>query len=163
MLIVKKIAKFIFLAFYGFKILYRSFISSILFSSYGKKTFVIGKIKTIRPENISVGSYSTLNEGVFLNAQGNIKIGDYVHISPFVIINSSQIDLKNFSKKLHKNESVLIENHVWICSGAIINPGVRIGKMSVVGAGAVVTKDIKPFTVVAGIPAKPIKKIKIKP
>lgn len=160
---VRKIAKYIFLGFYGFKILYRSFIYSILFSSYGKRTIVAGKIKTIRPENISIGSCSTLNEGVFLNAQGNIKIGNYVHISPYVIINSAQLNLNNFSQKLHKKESVVIEDHVWICSGVIINPGVRIGKMSVVGAGAVVSKDVKPLTVVVGIPAKPTKKVKIKP
>jgi len=160
---VKKLAKYFFLGFYGLKILYRSFIYSLLFASYGKKTIVAGKIKTIRPENISIGSYSTLNEGVFLNGQGGIKIGNHVHISPYVIINSTQLDLNNFSQKLHKKEPVVIEDHVWICSGAIINPGVRIGKMSVVGAGAVVTQNVEPFTVVTGIPATPTKKIKIKP
>ncbi|WP_165251625.1 DapH/DapD/GlmU-related protein [Adlercreutzia sp. ZJ304] len=55
-----------------------------------------------------------------------------------------------------------IEDDVWIGSGAIVLPGVRIGRGSVVAAGAVVTKDVPSMTVVGGIPAKPIKRIATK-
>jgi acetyltransferase-like isoleucine patch superfamily enzyme len=55
---------------------------------------------------------------------------------------------------------VIVEDDVWIGTRAVILPGVRIGYGSVIGAGSVVTKDVPPMTVVAGIPAKPIKKIK---
>ena len=53
----------------------------------------------------------------------------------------------------------MIENGVWLCSGAIINPGVTIGSDSVVGSGSVVTKNIESRVVVVGAPAKILKKI----
>jgi acetyltransferase-like isoleucine patch superfamily enzyme len=51
---------------------------------------------------------------------------------------------------------VIIEDYVWICSRAIILPGVRIGKGAVVASGSVVTKDVEPWDVVGGVPAKKI-------
>ena len=54
---------------------------------------------------------------------------------------------------------IRIENDAWIGAGVIILPNVNIGEFSVIGAGAVVTKDVPPYTVVAGVPAKTIKKI----
>lgn len=56
---------------------------------------------------------------------------------------------------------VKIKDDVWIGAGAIILSGVTIGECSVIGAGAVVTKDVEPYTVVAGVPARKIKDIKI--
>lgn len=56
---------------------------------------------------------------------------------------------------------IVIKHDVWIGAGAIILPNVTVGEYSIVGAGAVVTKDVPPYTVVAGVPAKPIKKVKI--
>jgi acetyltransferase-like isoleucine patch superfamily enzyme len=56
-------------------------------------------------------------------------------------------------------QGIVVEDDVWIGAGAIITDGVRIGKGAVVAAGAVVTKDVLPHTVVAGIPARIIKDI----
>ncbi|MEH7581800.1 DapH/DapD/GlmU-related protein, partial [Priestia megaterium] len=56
-----------------------------------------------------------------------------------------------------KREPVIIEDRVWIGARCIILPGVTIGKGATVGAGAVVTKDVPPYTVVAGNPAKVVK------
>jgi tetrahydrodipicolinate N-acetyltransferase len=53
----------------------------------------------------------------------------------------------------------VIEDDVWLGAGAIITDGVRVGKGAVIAAGAVVTKDVPPHTVVAGVPAKPVKTI----
>jgi maltose O-acetyltransferase len=57
-------------------------------------------------------------------------------------------------------EPVIIEDDVWIGARVIILPGVKIGKGSIVGAGAVVTKDVEPYSIVAGVPAKLIRKRK---
>ena len=54
---------------------------------------------------------------------------------------------------------IVIENDAWIGAGAIILPGITIGEAAIVGAGAVVTKNVPPFTVVGGVPARPIKYI----
>ena len=56
----------------------------------------------------------------------------------------------------------MIKRGAWIGAGAIILPNVTIGERAVVGAGAVVTKDVPPYTVVAGVPAKEIKKLYLK-
>ncbi|OQB78934.1 MAG: Galactoside O-acetyltransferase [Bacteroidetes bacterium ADurb.Bin123] len=61
------------------------------------------------------------------------------------------------SKIYGKIEAISIEDDVWIGAGAILLGGVQIGHCSIVGAGAVVTKDVPPRTVVAGVPARPIK------
>ncbi|MBE5805957.1 MAG: acetyltransferase [Clostridiales bacterium] len=57
-----------------------------------------------------------------------------------------------------RKDKVVIGNDVWIGHNAIIMPGVKIGNGAVVGSGAVVTHDVEPYTVVVGVPAKPIKK-----
>lgn len=95
-----------------------------------------------------------------------IKIGKRVAISPGVIIISASAPnnslLKNngyVKKNLIKTESVIIEDDVWIGAGTIILPGIRIGRMAIIGAGSVVTKDVPERTVVAGNPAKIINRI----
>ena len=55
---------------------------------------------------------------------------------------------------------IIIEDDVWIGSGAIITQGVRVGKGAIIAAGAIVTKDVEPFSVVGGVPAKLIKRLK---
>jgi|CZCB01.1.fsa_nt_gi maltose O-acetyltransferase len=91
----------------------------------------------------------------------NLIIGDRVAIAPRVtIVLSSDANWSNLTKIIKPIKStVILENDCWIGAGAIILPGVTIGEMSIVGAGAVVTKNVSPYTVVAGVPAKEIKKI----
>ena len=88
-------------------------------------------------------------------------IGDRVAIAPRVnIILSSDA---NYSKLMNKFEyirsTVILKNDCWIGAGATILPGVTVGECSIVGAGAVVTKDVEDWTIVAGVPAKIIRKI----
>lgn len=91
----------------------------------------------------------------------NLIIGDRVAIGPRVtIVLSSDANWSKLMENLEFVKStVALEDDCWIGAGAIILPGVKIGKMAIVGAGAVVTKDVSPFSVVAGIPAKFVKKI----
>lgn len=132
----------------------------LLFGNLGKKALILGSITTYSPWNIYCGDFSTVNEGVLLNARTTIQIGAYVHISPRVIINTGALHyLEKGKKRLHTASPVIIEDGVWIGSGAIINPGVTIGENSVIGAGAVVTKDIPANCVAVGVPAKIIKQI----
>jgi len=61
----------------------------------------------------------------------------------------------------HFDEPITVEDGVWIGAGAIILQGVRIGKCSVVGAGAVVTSDVPPHVLVAGVPARVVRQLKV--
>jgi len=138
----------------------RNFIWRLLFRKFGKGSNIFGRIIVYCPENVEIGDFSTINEGVLLNARSPIKIGNYVHISPYCILNAGGLDYKKIMEKRdHISKSIVISDGVWIGSGAIINPGVKIGKNSVIGAGAVVTSDIPEDVVAVGIPAKVIKKI----
>jgi maltose O-acetyltransferase len=133
-----------------------------LFASFGDYSKVIGSIVVYGPENISVGSHCTLNEGVILVGRDKITIGDHVRISPRVIINTGGLEFNNPSLPLlHKQSPVVIEDGVWIASGVIIIPGITIGKRSIVAAGAVVINDVRPFKIVGGVPAREISEIHI--
>ena len=128
--------------------------------SLGAHTKFSSRVIMVKSERIEIGSNSTINVGVYLNGKGSLHIGDYVRISPFVKINTAGLEINQpYKIRPHKNDSVVIEDGVWLCTNAVINPGVTVGEGSVVAAGAVVTKNVPPFTVVAGIPAKVIKQL----
>lgn len=109
--------------------------------------------------NVRVGTFCHINENVFI--QGAI-IGNYVMIAPNVAILSSyhnyqRTDIPMVLQGEEKNMPPIIEDDVWIGRNAVVMPGVRIGRGVVVGAGAVVTADVSPFSVVGGVPAKLIR------
>lgn len=96
-----------------------------------------------------------------LSDQKNITIGSRVAISPGVILVASSEPnfsrIKKYVKTAHG--TIKIEDDAWIGAGAIILPNITIGEGAVVGAGAVVTKDVEPYTIVAGVPAKKINEV----
>jgi acetyltransferase-like isoleucine patch superfamily enzyme len=104
---------------------------------------------------LSLGRYSVINANCRLDTRGGISIGEKVAISQDVIILTAdhEKDSVDFKGRVRK---VIIEDYVWIGTRAIILPGVRIQEGAVVGAGSTVTKDVEPYSVVAGIPARVI-------
>ncbi|WFB36558.1 acyltransferase [Kiritimatiellota bacterium B12222] len=115
----------------------------------------------IRPigsaRNIYIGSGTFINtETRFGASNSEIHIGRNVMIGPRVMFETFNHDIMYDSLKGRggKAEKIVIEDEVWIAAGAIILPGVKIGKGAVVAAGAVVNKNVKPFTLVGGVPAK---------
>ncbi|HKZ68619.1 MAG TPA: acyltransferase, partial [Anaerolineales bacterium] len=112
---------------------------------------------------IKVGRDSLIGEYTVIRGQGGVSIGDRVYTSPFtqiIAVNHVFDDPdRPFVEQGITAEGVVIEDDVWLGAGAVITDGVHIGKGSVVAAGAVVTKDVPPHTVVAGVPARPIKSI----
>mgnify|MGYP000866756204 CR=1 FL=1 len=91
-----------------------------------------------------------------------LRFGDRVTISPNItFLCSMHPENSKLSKLYGKIEPIIIDDDAWIGSGAIIMAGVRVHTCSVVGAGAVVTKDVPESTVVAGVPARPIKQLRV--
>ena len=136
--------------------------SELRYGSYAVCTshIEIGNGVVIRPNSMLFAS----NHG---GSEANIIIEDYVLIGSGVHIYTSNHNFSNpelgiFFQGHDHIKAVNIATGSWVGANAIILPGVSIGKNSVVGAGSVVTKDVPPFTVVAGQPARVIREI-IKP
>ena len=112
---------------------------------------------------IRIGKDSLVGEYSVIRGQGGVQIGDRVYTSPFtqiIAVNHIFDDpTRPFVEQGITAEGIIIEDDVWLGAGAVITDGVRVGKGAVVAAGAVVTKDVAPHTVVAGVPAREIKLI----
>ena len=109
----------------------------------------------ITGQNIEIGDNVVINRRVYLDGRIGIKIKNNVSISPEVYILSMEHD-PNDPKFTTRGGMVTIDDNVWIGSRAMILPGIHIGEGAVVGACAVVTKDVDPYRIVAGVPARPI-------
>ena len=103
-----------------------------------------------------IGKNSVVNTRCRLDTRGGIYIGENVIISSEVIILTADHDM-DLNSMPGRVKAVKIDDYAWIGTRAMILPGVTIGKGAVVAAGAVVTKNVEPYKVVAGVPAKMIK------
>ena len=112
-------------------------------------------------KHIEIGQKSFINFNVSMIDVGKIIIGDHVLIGPNTGIYTAihPIDPEIRSKGVQKARPIIIEDKAWIGGSVTILPGVRIGYGAIVGAGAVVTKDVPAMTIVAGNPAKAIREI----
>lgn len=136
----------------------RSYFASKIMKSCGKHVNVEkGATFSCR---ISVGNNSGL--GVNCQIQGTVLIGDNVMMGPEVYIYTtnheySRTDIPMCKQGYQPERPVKIEDDVWIGSRVTIMPGVTVGTGAVIAAGALVTKDVTPFSVVGGVPAKVLK------
>jgi len=109
------------------------------------------------PSGLFIGNNVGINRDVWINAGGRVEIGDDVIIGPKVIIHSANHKFDSLDIPIRLQGwvklPVVIEEDVWIAGGVIILPRVRIGKGSVIAAGAVVTKDIPSYSIAMGVPA----------
>ena len=137
------------------------------------KVFFEGK--NIAPErcqflsnNIRIGFATTLGVNNILS--GDITIGKYCQIGADVAIHATNHPISSMTTYINKNlfggelkalkeeNKIVIGNDVWIGHGVIIVGNVTVGNGAVLAAGSVVTKDVAPYTIVVGVPAKPIRK-----
>lgn len=130
----------------------RRFILRLGGAKIGKGSSVHTGCRFFSLKKIKIGEDSIIGYGVFLDGRDKIIIGNHVDIASEVMIYNSEHDINSadFQARLVPVE---IEDYVFIGPRVIILPGVRIGRGSVVGAGAVVTKDVADFSIVGGVPA----------
>ena len=120
------------------------------------------RVCLLRSAGYSIGNDTYVGEELLIidepGDRGMVTLGDRVAVAPRVTLVTSSY--ANFSKIRmaagEKHEEVIIEDDAWLGTGVIVLPGIRIGAGSVVAAGAVVTKDVAPGMIVAGIPAKEV-------
>ncbi len=103
-------------------------------------------------KNIEIGEDTIVGDHAFLDGRDKVKIGDHVDIASEVLIYNSEHDINSDDFRAI-NAPVEIGDYVFIGPRAIILPGVKIGIGAIVGAGAVVTRDVPDFAIVGGVPA----------
>lgn len=134
----------------------RSLVLQLWLKSVGQGSGVQMHCRILRGTGISLGDRSVINFGCLLDGrQHTIEIGRDVSIGPEAAILTLGHDPRS-PEFADLGGPVSIGDHAWIGFRAIVLPGISIGEGAVVGAGAVVSRDVPPFTIVAGNPARPI-------
>lgn len=110
-------------------------------------------------KNITIGKNVFINSGCHFQDQSGVWIGDDVLIGHNVVFATINHDLEPKNNRKNHYKPITVKDHVWIGSNVTVLPGVTIGEWAVAAAGAVITKDVEPYTVVGGVPAKFIKRI----
>lgn len=108
------------------------------------------------PEGVSVGEHTTIGNDAFLDGRSGIEIGSCVNIAAEVRIYTREHDIDDpwFAET---GGPVMIEDYAYLGTRVTVLPGIRIGRGAVVATGAVVTTDVPPYTLVGGVPARPIR------
>ena len=162
--LIYKTAKFSSRAWYKFIVMP---MKKAMFARCGKRVSV-GRRVIFTYKNIALGNDVFIGDNVtLLTTKAKIVVGDSVMITNGVsiITDEHRTDIKGRpmisitdDEKLPENDQdVILEGDNWICTNACILKGVTIGKGAIVAAGAVVTKDVPPYSIVGGVPAKVIK------
>ncbi len=158
------------LSYYFSKLMSKIQIASIKYSEIHPTSKVYEKCALSR---VKLGRYSYISKntnitdariGSFCSIGGRCQIGgglhptDMVSTSPVFLKGKSAVGYNFGSIEFSPSETVIIGNDVWIGSGVFVKAGVKIGSGAIIGANAVVTHDVEPYSIVAGVPAKEIRK-----
>ncbi len=138
----------------------RELFSELTAIEIDESCFIIPPFHTEFGKNTKIGKNVFINSCCRFQDNGGIEIGDKTMIGPNVTIVTLNHDINPETRINSTPKPVKIRENVWIGADCTILPGVTIGKNSVIGAGSVVTKDVPDNAIVAGNPAKLIKKIK---
>jgi acetyltransferase-like isoleucine patch superfamily enzyme len=136
--------------------------------SIGRNTLVmhgailhVYNFRNLPHAGIQIGDDSLIGEYTVIRGQGGVSIGSRVYTSPMtqlIAVNHVFSDPdRPFIDQGITAQGIVIEDEVWLGANAVVTDGVRVGKGAVVAASAVVTRDVPPHTVVAGIPARVVK------
>lgn len=120
-----------------------------------RKKSVIMMHAEIIGRNVSIGRGTVIGREVVLDGRAQVTIGQNANIGSRTVIYTGTHDVHS-DDFVAEFKPVTIEDHVWLALGVTVLPGVSIGRGCVVAAGAVVTKDLEPMGVYAGIPAERI-------
>ena len=134
---------------------YNGLIKELFGDNIGENSMVMAPIAGAAFDRIKIGNNVYINSNSLLMARGGITIDDDVMIAANVQLLSNNHD--EYDRQVLTCKPIHIRKGAWIGAGASILPGVTIGKYAIVGAGAIVTKDVSDYEVAVGIPAKIVK------
>lgn len=137
----QKIRHFIYRYIYGIKL--------------GHDSVIYNSCEIRDAHRIIIGDHTCVGDHSILDGRGGLTIGNSVNFSTGVWVWTMQHQVNDPDFACESAE-VVIEDYAWLSCRSVILPGVRIGRGAVVAAGAVVTKDVEPYAIVGGVPAKKI-------
>ncbi len=140
---------------------WRIFLLKLFGAEIGKGSRVLPSCKVWAPWNLTMGQYSVLADNVDCYSMAKINIGSHVTVSQRSFLCTGSHDITSLKKPLI-TFSIKIEDFVWICSEAFISPNITIEEGAIIAARSVVIKNVNEYDIVAGNPAKFIKKRIIK-
>ncbi len=141
---------------------FRNLVAKELLSSFGENSFIKENVRIKGYEKLKIGHNCSINEGCRFTARGGISIGNWVRISHHCSFHSSTHNYTDLSVPISLSggtkAKITVGNDVWIGCYSIILQGVTIGDGAVIGANSLVNKDIPPYSIAVGSPAKVIGK-----
>jgi maltose O-acetyltransferase len=127
----------------------------------GKYVYIMKGCYLMSPAGIEIGHHVSINHHATLSGQGRLVIGNYVLIGPNCNVLTSNHGFSDWKKPILIQSvcvgPITIEDDVWLGANVVVLPNVKIGRGAIVGANAVVTKDVEAYSIVGGVPAKLIK------
>jgi len=130
-------------------------------SNFAKNIYLMGGCKFENVRDMQLGNYIFINHNTVFSTPHGMKIGDYVMIGPYCLFASVKHGFEDWKKPMIfqpvSEAPITIESDVWIGAKVTVIGGVTIGNGAIVAAGSVVTKDVKPYSIVGGVPAKLIR------
>lgn len=136
----------------------RRFVYRALGAEIGKNVVFHFKTEIRGIHKLKIGKGTIVGDNALLDARSGLTLGENVNISSNVSLYTYQHDHRDpyFRCTSDNTKPIAISNRAWLGSNVIVLPGVNIGEGAVCCAGCVVTKDVEPYAVVAGIPAKKV-------
>lgn len=140
---------------------WRNFVLRCFGARIGREVHIYGSARIYFPWNLTVGDWSAIGEDAFIYNLGAVVIGARVTISQRAHLCAGTHDYTQTSMPLLK-PPIEVRDQAWICADAFVGPGVVVAEGAVIGARAVAVKNVEPWTVVAGNPARVVKKREMK-
>ena len=135
---------------------WRRFLLRCFGAVVGKNARISPSVKVWAPWNLVVGNEVAIAHDVDCYCVDRLTIGDHATVSQYSFLCTATHDIADPHMKL-TTAPICINTQSWVCAGVFVSPGVTIGEGAVAGAMSVVTRNVEPWTVVAGNPARPLK------
>ena len=127
----------------------------------GEGCYYLDFIVWLNGDRIEMGNGVGFNYGCYVNGYGGLTIGDEAMFGPYAMVHTANHRYDDRERPVTEQgwteQPVEIGPRVWIGMGACILPGVRVGEGAIVGAGAVVSRDVEPYMIAVGNPARAVK------
>jgi acetyltransferase-like isoleucine patch superfamily enzyme len=138
----------------------RAYASYLWRDAWKKDAYIFWNCRVKYPERIVLGRSVRIGPNCILGGMGGINMGDHVRLSEGACVETGGLDISGPPPYAHVTKPIVLGKGVWLGCRSIVLAGVTIGEGSVVGAGAIVTRDIPPDSVAVGCPAKAFPKSK---